>query len=46
MGVAAKGNACSLFLHYGLKPVECAVVSRQRNEGVRNTKPPAMRVVQ
>jgi len=28
-----------------LKPVECAVVSQQRNEGVRNTKPPAMRVV-
>ena len=30
---------------YGFKPVECAEVSQQRNEGVRNRKPPAMRVV-
>ena len=28
----------------GRDPVECAVVSQQRNEGVRNRKPPAMRV--
>ena len=34
-----------LTLIVWLKPVECTFVSQQRNEGVRNTKPPTMRVV-
>ena len=33
------------FILLWLQPVECAGVSQQRNGGVRNRKPPAMRVM-